>query len=208
MTIRAVLFDFDGTLTCPGALDFAAIKQDLGCPPDMPILEYLAICPGPERPRLLAILEERENAAAGASVPNAGAETCIGTLRRRGLLLGILTRNSLKSVTRALQGFDRVTLSDFEAIVTRDESPPKPHPGGVLQAGRVMGVQAAEMVVVGDFRFDVLAGHAAGATTVLLTNGTGSPMQPEDPEPHHVIGNLSELPDLLEGLIRVSRGGA
>ena len=41
MIIKGVLFDFDGTLTRPGALDFPAIKQELGCPADQAILEYL-----------------------------------------------------------------------------------------------------------------------------------------------------------------------
>ena len=38
--LRAVLFDFDGTLTRPGALDFAAIKRQVGCPPDRFVLEW------------------------------------------------------------------------------------------------------------------------------------------------------------------------
>jgi hypothetical protein len=43
--IKGVLFDFDGTLTMPGALDFPAIKREMGCPPDFPILEYLETVP-------------------------------------------------------------------------------------------------------------------------------------------------------------------
>ena len=39
--IDAVLFDFDGTLTAPGALDFKEIKAELGCPLDRPVLEYI-----------------------------------------------------------------------------------------------------------------------------------------------------------------------
>jgi len=33
MVIKGVLFDFDGTLTIPGAIDFFDIKDSLGCPP-------------------------------------------------------------------------------------------------------------------------------------------------------------------------------
>ena len=39
--LRAVLFDFDGTLTVPGQLDFAAIKREVGCPPDQLVLEWI-----------------------------------------------------------------------------------------------------------------------------------------------------------------------
>ena len=49
--IRAVLFDFDGTLTLPGALDFSRIKRALNCPPDIPILEYIESIADPVRRR-------------------------------------------------------------------------------------------------------------------------------------------------------------
>ena len=39
--IKFVLFDFDGTLTLPGAIDFALIRQRIGCPDDMAILEFI-----------------------------------------------------------------------------------------------------------------------------------------------------------------------
>ena len=39
--IKAVLFDFDGTLTKPGAIDFKAVKRSIGCPPDQAILEFI-----------------------------------------------------------------------------------------------------------------------------------------------------------------------
>jgi len=40
--LAAVVFDFDGTLTEPGALDFAAIHEAVGCPRDIGLLEYFA----------------------------------------------------------------------------------------------------------------------------------------------------------------------
>ena len=39
--ISAVLFDFDGTLTKPGALNFSQFKKSIGCPVDRPILEFI-----------------------------------------------------------------------------------------------------------------------------------------------------------------------
>ena len=39
--IKAVLFDFDGTLTKPGALDFPLLKKTIGCPSDIPVLEFI-----------------------------------------------------------------------------------------------------------------------------------------------------------------------
>jgi HAD superfamily hydrolase (TIGR01509 family) len=195
--IKGVLFDFDGTLTLPGALDFPDIKRELDCPLNMPILEFLETAPAGQRERLSTILEAREEEAACKSIPNQGAETCLLQLKQKGILIGILTRNRLKSVCGALKQFDHIREKDFDVIITRDDSLPKPDPDGVLKAAQKMGIKPDELMVVGDFRFDVMAGKAAGAYSVLLTNGGKSVMAPGDPEPDWIIGNLSKLIEIL-----------
>jgi len=198
--IRGVLFDFDGTLTYPGAIDFAAIKEELRCPPDMPILEYLDTVSLAEQAPLLAILEAREEAAAQASLPNTGAEKCLCALKAKGLPLGIITRNSMPSVCAALEKFSQITIHDFAVVITREKSLPKPHPEGVYQAAAHMGISPSELMVVGDFRFDVLAGKAAGALTVLLQNSDKSLMSPGDPQPDYTVRHLEEILTIIDGL--------
>jgi HAD superfamily hydrolase (TIGR01509 family) len=195
--IKGVLFDFDGTLTLPGALDFPAIKREMDCPPNVPILEYLEMVPAELKPPLMKILESKEERAAEESLPNVGAEECLLTLRDKGLLLGIITRNSLPSVIRALEKFETIRLHDFAAVITRDDSLPKPHPQGVHKACERMGLVASELMVVGDFRFDVIAGKGAGSCTVLLTNGKPPPMAPGDPEPDYTVACLEEILQLV-----------
>lgn len=196
--IKGVLFDFDGTLTRPGAMDFAAIKREIRCPDGIAILEYLETLPAGEKEELLKILEEKEAKAAVASVPNEGAEECLCSLKKRFIPFGILTRNSLASVRIALEKFGHMTLSDFTAIITRDDSLPKPHPEGVFQAALRMGITTSELMLVGDFRFDIMAGKAARACSVLLRNGRGSVMAPGDPEPDYTVDNLLQVLDILE----------
>jgi len=53
-------------------------------------------------------------------------------------------------------------------VLGRDEAPPKPHPGGLLKLANAWQVQPSEMVMVGDYRFDLDCGRAAGARTVLV----------------------------------------
>jgi HAD superfamily hydrolase (TIGR01509 family) len=195
--IKGVLFDFDGTLTFPGALDFSAIKREMNCPLDIPILEYLETVPAELKPSLMKILESREEKAAEESLPNLGAEKCLLSLRDKGVLLGIITRNSFPSVRLALERFETVRLHDFAAVITRDDSLPKPHPHGVHKACERMGLAISELMVVGDFRFDVMAGKAAGACTVLLTNGRQSLMVPGDPEPDYTVACLEEILQLV-----------
>jgi HAD superfamily hydrolase (TIGR01509 family) len=170
--IKAVLFDFDGTLTRPGSLDFGAIRTAIGAPAGLPILEHIAtLAPGVKRNRAIRILEKFELAAAKKSRPNPGAETLVAFLKKRGLKLGILTRNSLISVRTALRNFRRVQASDFDAIVTRhDPARPKPSPDGVRLAARKMGIKPAALLVVGDYIFDIQAGRRAGARTAFLVS--------------------------------------
>ena len=195
--MKGVLFDFDGTLTQPGAIDFLAIKEEIECPHDMAILEYIKLQPPKKQVVLTKILEGHEAEAARLSIPNQGAEVCLSTLKGRGVPIGIITRNSLKSVTLALQQFDSIECRDFDVVITREAALPKPSPEGVFKAASSMGCLAEELMVVGDFRFDVIAGKRAGAKTVLLTNGGESSMAPGDPIPDYVCGDLNEVVEIV-----------
>ncbi len=217
--LRGVVFDFDGTLTAPGALDFAAIKRRVGCPPDQYILEWIEGLPaGARRREALAALEESEERAAGESSPNAGAEEAVLAARRLGLGVAVLTRNGRRAVDLALARFPRLTAADFDVIVTRDDAvAAKPAADGVVHAAAALGVPPAELLVVGDFVLDMLAGRAAGAVTAFLSNGdpagtagqerpAGSralPLPPgagDAPAPadcDFVLASLAELEDVL-----------
>jgi HAD superfamily hydrolase (TIGR01509 family) len=202
--LQAVLFDFDGTLTHPGAIDFPAIKREIGCPPDQYILEWiLALPPGEEREAADRVLKRFEREAADASAPNEGAEELVHRLRAHGLAVGVLTRNGRSAVDRALARFTALTARDFDVIVTRDDGDvaPKPAPDGVLHAAAVMGVPPEETLVVGDFLLDMQAGRAAGAVTAHLLNH-GLPAfeheeQPDAADCDFVVGRLAELDDVV-----------
>jgi hydrogenase expression/formation protein HypE len=168
--IKGVLFDFDGTLTRPGALDFARIREALGCPQGKPILEYIGSLESARaRQAARRRLDAFELQGAVNSVPNHGAQELLAWLKGGGVAVGLLTRNSRASVLRALQNFDQIGIGDFDVLVTRDDPPaPKPSGDGVLWAGRRLRIAPPELLVVGDFIFDVQAGQAAGALTALL----------------------------------------
>jgi len=206
--LRAVLFDFDGTLTRPGALDFPAIKREVGCPPDGFLLEWIEALPaGTQRETALSALERFELAGAAESEPNADAERAVRSLRAHGLKVGVLTRNGLPAVRQALARFSSLSAADFDVIVTRDDGiSPKPAPDGVLHAAAAMGVPAAETLVVGDFVLDMLAGRAAGSLTAYLTNGGSGERpggranelgRPEDAVCDFVVHGLAELDDVV-----------
>jgi hydrogenase expression/formation protein HypE len=193
--IRAVLFDFDGTLTEPGSLDFGAIKEAVGCPKGIPVLEFINGIDSPaDRARAFQILDGFEALAARQSRPNVGAEEILVSMRARGLKIGIISRNSRSAILTALANFERIRTSDFSVILSRDDPfSPKPSPDGILAAADIFGIPAAQVLVVGDFVFDIEAGHHAGALTAYLTNRA-----PCHVCPHPSDFTLEHLGDLKE----------
>ncbi len=170
--VAAVLFDFDGTLTRPEDLDLAAIKREIGCPPETGLLEYLReIDDVEERQRYEAVLEGAEREAADHAEPSDGAEALIAFLRGQKVPMAIITRNAGVSVQRALARFAGVDPADFALIVSRDlPFDPKPFPGGVLHVAEELGVEAGELLMIGDHAFDIEAGKRAGTLTMFLRN--------------------------------------
>jgi len=192
MVIKGILFDFDGTLTVPGAINFLEIKDSLGCPRERPILEFIESLDNNEQQKTYSLLDRHEERAARISFPAQGSEGVIRELKKKDLPLGIITRNSLNAVLLALNNFDHVTADDFAIILTRDDGTPKPDPAGVLLAASKMGILPEELLLVGDFSLDIMAGHAAGAKTVLIVHDTTRKMPPH-PEPDYKINHLREL---------------
>ena len=195
--IKAVLFDFDGTLTKPGALDFPLIKQAIECPDDIPILEYIeSLKDSSRREKTLSVLDRFEIEAAADSEPNSGAEELIPYLRSKGLPVGIISRNSYQSIERALKNFDTIGVSDFDLIISRDDPvKPKPSAEGVLFAAEKLQLDVKQILVVGDYIFDIQAGHDAGAITVLLDNKPDSLVKQVDSD--FTISILEELKQIV-----------
>lgn len=164
---RYWVFDMDGTLTL-AVHDFPAIKRALGIPEGDDILHHLAALPADEAAAKHAWLLEHERELAVASRPAPGAIELVRELSERGCQLGILTRNAHELALLTLQA---IGLDDCFAradILGRDEAPPKPHPGGLLHLAQRWGVAAQDLVMVGDYRFDLECAQAAGARGVLV----------------------------------------
>ena len=195
--VKAVLFDFDGTLTKPGSIDFNLIKRAIGCPAESFILEYIETLGNHvQKKKAISALEEFENKAADSSEPNKGAEELLLYLRSNGLSTGIISRNSLESIKRSFHNFKEIKFSDFDVIITRDNSvKPKPYADGVILAAKKLKVDVKELVVVGDFLFDIQAGKDAGSITVFLNNRLEHNFS--DPESDYTISQLDELKDVI-----------
>lgn len=160
---RAVLFDMDGTLTEP-LLDFAQIKREIGLRQDLPILEQLETAEPEARRRAEQILDRHEREAISRATLAEGCRELLALLEELDTPAAILTRNSRPVVDTFVRSFG----FRFAAIHSREDGPPKPAPDGALRLCRLLGVIPADALVVGDFRFDILAGLRAGCRTALI----------------------------------------
>jgi HAD superfamily hydrolase (TIGR01549 family) len=158
----------DGTLTKP-TLDFAAIRREIGLP-EGDLLDMINDgLPPAERKRAWAIVEAHEERAAAAQELQEGAAGLVARCRAAGVLLGLLTRNSRRSVDRLCRKFGM----SFDAVVTREFAFVKPHPEPVRHILRTLGTAAAETLTVGDYIHDINCGRAAGTATCFFHNPGG-----------------------------------
>lgn len=166
MSIKAVIFDLDGTITRP-FFDFDAIREEMGLEKDSgPVLEAMEKMTPQQRQHAEKILHFHECRAVEQSTLNAGAKRTLDALRKAGISVGVLTRNRRSN---ALAVATKHGLK-FDAIVDREDGPVKPDAFGVLQMCQQFGVSPQETLLVGDYLFDLLCAKAAGAVAVLLTN--------------------------------------
>ncbi len=170
MTLKDVkhwVFDMDGTLTV-AVHDFEAIRRALNIPDDDDILTHLTGLPAAESQAKHAWLLEHERELALASTPAPGAVELVQALAARGCRLGVLTRNAQELAHITLKAIGLAECFAPQDVLGRDNAAHKPDPDGLLQLASAWDVDPAKMVMVGDFRFDLECGRAAGSKTVLV----------------------------------------
>lgn len=193
-TKTAWVFDLDGTLTIP-VHDFAHMRKELQMQPDADILKTLAAMQGEQKRQLTQRLDELEAFYANQAQGALGVTQLISFLARQGCRLGIFTRNTKEMAILSLQAIGVAEYFDHETIIGRDEAPHKPNPQGLLDILRHWDKGIDEAVMVGDFRFDLETGRAAGTSTVHISNS-------DDRWPHLTDYFFSSLAHLHTHLVR------
>jgi HAD superfamily hydrolase (TIGR01509 family) len=184
-----VVFDLDGTLT-ESLLDFDAMRAEIGLPDGLPILEQLAAGDDALRARGEEVLRRHEHDAIARAMLADGCVELLALLRARDLPAAILTRNTRATVDHFVRKFD--LGRSFGAQYTREDGPPKPSPEGVFRLCRTLGVTPADTLVVGDYKFDVLAGRNAGCRTALVTTEAIADLA-DWGSPDYLVRSLREL---------------
>jgi len=191
MSIKAVIFDLDGTITQP-YFDFDAIREEIGLARDSgPLLESMEKMTQQQREKAEEILHYHEQKAVTESKLNNGTKETLLALHTAGIHIGVLTRNK-RSNAIAIAHKHKLK---FDAVIGREDGPVKPDAFGVMQLCRQFGVAPKETMLVGDYLFDLLCAKAAGACAVLLTNHN----QADDFAEHadFCIKNITEILQII-----------
>jgi HAD superfamily hydrolase (TIGR01549 family) len=168
--VRGVVFDLDGTLIVDQH-DYAAIRRELGLTASEPLLEWVERLEGAQRDTARRVLHRHEEVAARAARVNAGVPAFLARLDAQGIRRGVLTRNTRSAASTALA----VCGLSFDAVVTRDDGPHKPDPFGIVHLCAAWDLAPGEVLMLGDYLYDLQAGRAAGARTALVTHGRDLP---------------------------------
>ena len=198
LSVRAVLFDLDGTLV-DSAPDLAGAANDMRLSRGLPALPYGAFRPlvgsgargmmgaafdvAPGESGFADLRDEFLNRYEQRMTQESRVFTDIwaslAELDAMGCPWGIVTNKAMRfsdPLVRALHLYDRASV-----LVAGDTTPhAKPHPAPLIEAARRIGVEPRDCAYVGDDLRDVLAGRAAGMTTVAVRwgyLGLGDPIE-------------------------------
>lgn len=159
------IFDMDGTLTLP-VHDFESIRRELGIRADAPILEAIGSMNPAEAAAARARLHDLEMELAGQARPQPGVGRILDRLLDRGKKVGILTRNGEEIGHATLRAAGLNRYFDREEVIGRETCAPKPYPDGVHYLLGRWNAPKESTLIVGDYLYDMQAGHAAGISTV------------------------------------------
>lgn len=188
-TRRCWIFDMDGTLTVP-VHDFDAMRRELGLPAGVGTLEGLASLPPEQQRERRALLDEIGRRYVEQARPQPEAAELLAVLAARGCQIGLVTRNGRVNTFATLARIGLAGRFGPAEVLTRDDGPPKPSPEAVQRLLAGWAATPSDGVMVGDAEYDIEAGRAAGAATVLLDPSGASAWRARA---DFCVGGLSEL---------------
>jgi HAD superfamily hydrolase (TIGR01549 family) len=220
MTIKGVVFDLDGTIVAFN-LDFKMLRADVrgyllknGVPASVitvneNIFEMLKKTEiffknqGKSSNAIqriskeaLSLAEKYELDAATRTSMLPGAFDTLKVLKQMGLKIGLFTISSEKAMDYLLKRFNLTDV--FNATVPREKvNYVKPHPEHLETVLKVLGISAAETVVIGDSISDMQGAKEHQAIAVGLPTGVSTVEQLTQHGAHYIISSITDLPILI-----------
>ena len=214
--IKAVVFDFDGTLAVLN-IDFKSMREqifglmkDYGIKESMVKERYLLeiideVYPILQRksPSDAASFYQKSHQVLQAVELNAaeqgrllpGVEATLEVLRRRGMKIGIITRNCEDAVRKVFPNIDAYC----DVFISRDSTQKvKPHPDHLNSVLKTLGVSGEEAMMVGDHTIDIQAGKKVGMKTSGVLTGRITEGEFVQVGADYILRDVSELCLLFE----------
>ncbi len=211
--IKAVIFDFDGTLA-PLSLNFDHMRlevesiarryvsaEEIGELHHLYTLEMIYTIEERLKERGARFRSEAfeklcalEVQASEGNAPYPYTKSVLAVLRERGIKIGVISRNCVKAIKTVFPEIDRCV----DVIVTRDDTElVKPDPAHVEIVLSRLGVQPEEAVLVGDHPTDIMAGRAAKTHTIGVLAGRTQKETFVEIEADHVVTDIRAVIGLL-----------
>jgi phosphoglycolate phosphatase len=214
--IKAVIFDFDGTLT-PLTINFSNLRTEVEILAqrfaeehvirDLSHLyiiemiyeleEFLGQAGREFRRMAFEKMAELETETARGKELYPCAREVLKDLRGRGIKVAIVTRNCLGALKNVFPDIDTYV----DVVMTRDDvSRVKPHPDHVNAVLAALGVAPEDAVLVGDHPIDIAAGLSVGTKTVGVLTGRSQEADFEKAGAHHIVTDIRDVEGLLSAL--------
>lgn len=221
MTVKAVVFDLDGTLASFN-INYRAVRADvrsflirIGLPASVlsvneSVFEMLKKTEifmknngrsekdfMEVRAKVLAIAEKYELEAARTTSLLPGVSETLKVLKQKNLKIGLCTVSSWKSTNYILKCFGIAEY--FDVVVPREAVKyVKPHPEHLEAALKALGVKPQETLVVGDGVGDIKCAKELKAIAAGLTTGISSPKELIDAGAEYIITSIMDVPKLIQ----------
>jgi len=219
--LRLAVFDVDGTLVDSQANIVAAMTEawariGLGVPAPaavrriigLSLIEACAVMlPWASAATHRAVAEAFKDAfRALRLLPDSGeplfpgALAALAELEAAGWLLGLATGKSRRGVDSMIE--EHRLEGRFVTIQTADDNPGKPDPTMLLRAASEVGVELAQVVMIGDTVYDMLMANSARAAALGVSWGYHSLEDLRGAGARLIIDNFDNIGDILATVTR------
>jgi phosphoglycolate phosphatase len=218
---RAILIDLDGTLvdSIPGLSEAARrMMVELGLPPlpQSEVETYVGKgiaklvervltrkADGKPDPALFAtampVYEKHYfDTVAWNCAPYPGVFEGLDRMVERGFLLGCVTNKSGRFAEVLL---DRLDLRRYFPVLVAGDTLPvkKPDPAPLLHAAKLIGVEPARMVMIGDSANDAIAARRAGCPVICVSYGYREGADLRSIDADAIVDSVTEVDRLVQG---------
>jgi len=214
--VKAVIFDFDGTLAVLN-IDFSSMREQVlslvrhfGIKEEwiterymLEIIDQVYPMLWEKNPSEASDFYQKAHQAIHAVELRAaeegrlisGAEATLKILREKGVKIGIVTRNCEDAVRKVFPQIDHYC----DLFVSRNSvRKVKPHPDHLTFVMESLKVSGEEAMMVGDHTMDIQAGKRVGMKTIGVLTGRTTREEFEKAGADYILRDASEINNLLE----------